>query len=113
MSGAALLGHLRARHVFDLKRVAGDRYRVTLDESAEHDPLKDERPWLYRIPGARSHNYVHGPETLGVSADRRSAYRKLEAIPGARVHQRGDSEVTVLFPLISLTWRPTSSRPGS
>jgi hypothetical protein len=83
--------------MFDLKAFAGDRYRVALDPSAEDDP-RSERLWLYRIPCRYGFISVHGEDTLAASTDRRGLIRRLVALEGVRVHQRGDREARVLFP---------------
>jgi hypothetical protein len=96
--------------MIDLRAFAGDRYRITLDELAtcivdersRARELRRERLWLNQIQGSRGHIYVHGPETLGVFTDRRPTAKKLEALPGARYHQRGDTEVTILIPVDQL-----------
>jgi hypothetical protein len=84
--------------VVDLRALAGRRYRVSLDESAELDGSEAERPWHLRIPCRYGHVYVHGRETLGAYTDRPGVIPRLLAVPGVRVHQRGDTEVTVTFP---------------
>ena len=89
--------------MIDLKALAGDRYKITLDESAELDPSWEGRLWYYQIPGRRAgskHSLisVHGKDTLAAWSDRYSIVRKLESLPGVTVHQRGDHEIRVLFP---------------
>jgi hypothetical protein len=83
--------------MIDLKARFGRQYRVTLDPSAEQDPGEAERPWHYRIPCRSGFISVHGPETLAAWTDSRPMIARLVAIPGVRVHQRGDHEVRVLF----------------
>jgi hypothetical protein len=36
--------------MIDLKAIAGDRYRITVDESATIDTAREARRWYYRIP---------------------------------------------------------------
>jgi hypothetical protein len=80
----------------DLKALAGNRYRITLDESAAGEPLAD-RPWSYRIPCKYGFISVHGPGTLAAWTGSRLKIASLAEAPGARVHQRGDREIRVLF----------------
>lgn len=89
--------------MIDLKARFGDRYRIALDESAEiPGQTREERLWLYQIPGKFGHVYVHGRETLGAYVrtrrDGSNRLGRLLAIPGARLHQRGDDEAAVTFP---------------
>jgi hypothetical protein len=86
--------------LIDLRATCGHRYRITLDESAEIDgQTRDERLWLFQIPGRFGHVYVHGWDTLGayvrLHGDR---LNRLLAVPGARIHQRGDREASLTFP---------------
>jgi hypothetical protein len=85
--------------MIDLARLCGDTYRITRDEAADDRPqTRAERPWMLRIPCKYGHIYVHAKDALGASAAGRLITGKLAAIPGVRVHQRGDSEITVVFP---------------
>jgi hypothetical protein len=85
--------------MIDLHALAADHYRITLDESYEaSDRTRDDRLWCYRIPCKLGHVYVHGPATLGAWTGRRMVVSRLAAVPGVRVRQRGDSEITVVFP---------------
>ncbi len=84
--------------MIDLKKFAGVRYRMTLDESAELDTAHESRTWYYRIPCKYGFIAVHGPETLSASTSRRIMAGRLAALPGVKVRQRGDSEVTITFP---------------
>jgi hypothetical protein len=83
--------------MLDLKAQYGRLYRVALDESADVDTARADRPWFYRIACRRGHVYLHGPETLGAYTDRKRIAKRLVALPGVRVHQRGDTEATVVF----------------
>lgn len=83
--------------MIDLKRLAGARWRVTLDDSAEQDTSGAERLWLYRLAGNRGHVYVHGADRLGVWTDQRGMRDRLLALPGARLHQDGDREWTIVL----------------
>jgi hypothetical protein len=80
----------------DLKTLAGDRYRIVLDPSAGDDPSHAGRPWFYRVACKYGFIGVHGGSTLAVHCDRRRLFAALLAIPGGRVWQRGDREITVL-----------------
>jgi hypothetical protein len=83
--------------VVDLKAECGGRYRIALDPSAGIEgQSRKERLWYYRIPCKFGHIYVHGKERLGAYASGRVA-TKLAAHQNVTVHQRGDSEVSVIF----------------
>ena len=83
--------------MIDLKALAGDRYRLTLDPSAEADSCRAERASYHRIPCKHGFVSPHGPTLLaGYGVGRIVA--RLIAIPGVRIHQRGDHEARVLFP---------------
>ncbi len=84
--------------MIDLKKFAGVRYRMVLDESAELDTDHESRLWYYRIPCKYGFIAVHGPKTLSASTNRRIMAGRLATLPGVKVRQRGDSEVTVTFP---------------
>lgn len=84
--------------MIDLKARYRREYRITLDESATiPGQTQEERLWLYRIPCKYGHIYVHGTDTLGAYTDRRLIVSRLIALPGVKVHQRGDSECSVTF----------------
>jgi hypothetical protein len=83
--------------VIDLKARFGRTYHVTLDPSASQDTSTEERAWHYRIPCRYGFISVHGPETLAAWTGGGRMIARLIAIPGVRVHQRGDREVRVLF----------------
>jgi hypothetical protein len=86
--------------MIDLKAIAAAHgCRVTLDESASiPGQAAGDRAWLVQVPGRRAHLFVHSRTELGAWTDRLPAGRRLAALPGARVHQRGDREVTVVLP---------------
>jgi hypothetical protein len=86
-------------NMIDLKAAYGGTYRIALDQSATiPGQSRADRLWLLQIPCRYGHIYVHGIETLGAYAAGRLIAGKLAALRGIRVHQRGDSEVTVVFP---------------
>jgi hypothetical protein len=82
--------------MLDLKPLAGDRYRITLDPSAEGEP-RSQRPWYYRIPCRYGFISVWGCDTLAAYTDRRMVIARLINLDGVRVVQRGDQEVRVLL----------------
>jgi hypothetical protein len=85
--------------MIDLKATFGDTYRITLDEAAAiPGQTRADRRWLPRIPCKYGHIYVAGTGTLGAYAEGRLITGKLARLPGVRVRQRGDCEVTVVFP---------------
>jgi hypothetical protein len=82
--------------VIDLKAQYGATYRITLDPSAEGEPLV-ERPWYHRISCRYGFISRHGEDTLTAWTDRRQIIPRLISLEGVQVHQRGDREVRVLF----------------
>jgi hypothetical protein len=80
----------------DLKILAGAKYRVILDPSAQAEPSRAERPWSYRVACKYGFIGVHGGSTLAAYCDRPRLFAALLATPGARARQRGDRELTVL-----------------
>jgi hypothetical protein len=87
--------HLRDT-MLDLKSLAADRYRITLDESASEDTDRETKLWCYRLPCRYGFISVHGVNTLAAYTRGRMV-SKLEALEGVTVHQRGDQEVRILF----------------
>jgi hypothetical protein len=82
-----------------MKKQFGAEYKVVQDESANVPGQSSaDRRWLQQIPCKYGHVYLHGEDTLGAYAKGRIVAGKLAALPGVRVHQRGDCEVTVVFP---------------
>jgi hypothetical protein len=89
-------------NVIDLKSQYGARYRVTLDQSADiPGQSQEDRLWLQQIQGKYGHCYIHGQRELGAyvrtKADRTDRLGRLLALPGSRLHQRGDFESSVVF----------------
>src|SRR4051812_44715639 len=88
--------------MIDLKARFGDRYKIALDESANIAKQSEaDRLWLYQIPGRYGHVYVHGADALGAYVqtynDGSDRLGRLLSLPGARLHQRGDREASVVF----------------
>jgi hypothetical protein len=81
----------------DLRELAGDRFKIALDESATAEPARSERIWLYRIPCRYGFIGVHGERTLVANCDRPRLFPALLAIPRATVRQRGDDEIAVII----------------
>jgi hypothetical protein len=81
----------------DLRELAGDRFKIALDESAVADPTRSERPWLYRIPCRYGFIGVHGADTLLVYCGAARVIPRLLAIPGVIPRQIGDGEVNATF----------------
>src|SRR5438067_1055735 len=85
--------------MIDLKKQYGDTYRISLDEAATIlGQSTADRRWLQQIPCKYGHIFINGTETLGAYAAGRLIPGRLAALPGVRVHQRGDTEVSVVFP---------------
>ncbi len=85
--------------MIDLKSVAGDRYRIIVDPSAEFDTDRVSKLWFLRIPCRYGFVSVHGTDTLAAWTGSRKMIARLIEVPGVRVHQRGDAEARVLFHL--------------
>ena len=83
--------------MINLKDLADDRYRTVLDESYQDDTARQSKLWYFRIPCQHGFISVHGSETLAAWTGSPRMVEKLIAIPEVEVHQRGDSEVRVLF----------------
>lgn len=82
----------------DLKAIAKDAsYRVCLDESVIGDRERANRVWYYRVSCRYGHIFVHSESELGAYTDHSRVMSRLEAIPGVRVRQRGDLEMSVAF----------------
>src|SRR5262249_32920072 len=86
----------------NLLTLFGDGYRITFDEA--YNPRNVPRvkldPWMMQIPcqGRGVTIYPHGGTTLAVEVDRRpSIAAKLAALEGLKLHQDGDTEMTLLF----------------
>ena len=85
--------------MIDLKRLADDRgLRRSLDPTAEIDRSRESRPWLCRIPCRFGWIGVHGETVLSAFCPRPRIWPKLLAIPEVKIRQRGDRELTVVFP---------------
>lgn len=88
--------------MIDLKKQYANRYKVTLDESADIlDQEKKERLWYYRIPCKYGHIGVWGKKTLSFYCDRPRIITKLIdliEINGWKIVQRGESEIQFVFP---------------
>jgi hypothetical protein len=56
-----------------------------------------QRLWFWRVPCRYEFISVHGPATLAAWTGNPKIVAKLASISGVRVHQRGDSEIRVLF----------------
>jgi hypothetical protein len=84
--------------MFDLKQEFGAGYFVRLDESVKiPGQSREDRLWLYQIPAKYGHIYPHSETHLGGYTDRRGIMTRLANLPGVRVHQHGDTELTVVF----------------
>ncbi len=85
--------------MIDLRSIAqANGYRVAMDPTAAIEPSRTERAWLVRVPcrRGRGHVGVHGPAMLSAHATSPTC-RRLMALDGVRVVQRGDHEARVVF----------------
>jgi hypothetical protein len=83
--------------MIDLRKLAGDRFKITLDPSADSEP-RSERLWYYRVPCEYGWIGIHGPKTLLAHCNAKGVIPRLLAIPGVVAHQRGDDEVNAIVP---------------
>jgi hypothetical protein len=84
----------------DLQAIAGDRYRLTLDESASlpsTDPTAETKMWCRRIPCKHGHIGVYSDQEFFTYCSGRRLFTALLEIPSTRARQRGDTELTVSF----------------
>jgi hypothetical protein len=83
----------------DLKSLARSRrWRTGLDESASvPGQSAEDRAWLVIVPAKYGHLFIHSATELAAHADRTRIASQLVALPGVRVHHRGDREATVVF----------------
>jgi hypothetical protein len=84
----------------NLNVLFGKRFRISND-SAAITPSERKNPWMMTIPCRRGAViYPHGGNLLAVELDYRPHMAKrLASIPGVRLHQDGDHERTLLFPV--------------
>ena len=83
--------------MINLRDLTDHRYRITLDESANRTPPRSARLWHYRIPCRYGHISVHGERSLAAFTNHRKVGTRPASLPGVKVHQRGDREMTVVF----------------
>ena|SRR5216683_6429592 len=80
----------------NLRERFGQRYRIGFDEAAEN---KND-PWMMTIPFRVGAISPHGAEMLALDLDGHPKVAKQVAkIPGIVLHQDGDEEKTLLFPV--------------
>jgi hypothetical protein len=80
----------------NLKRLAGDRYRVSRDTEAAGGP-RDDDPWLWQMPGRCGLIDPRGADTLGVQVDGHRL-RAGHLRRRGRWVQGADRETTVVVP---------------
>lgn len=81
----------------DLKAIAADRYRLTLDESATVDTSRDSKLWCAQIPCKYGHVGSYSERELSAYCSGRRLFARILAIPSVRVLQQGDLEIRVAF----------------
>lgn len=84
--------------MIDLKDLAGDKYKISMDPSFEFTGVQEDRLWYYRIAGKYGHVYVNSKTELGVYTDGRQRIGMMKQIAGLRIHQVGDREASFVFP---------------
>jgi hypothetical protein len=91
------MSHPRTFRPIDLRTLATELgLRCIFPEWAKGEPRED-RLCLWQIPCKHGHISIHGLDSLAAYCDRPRIFAGLLAVPGVRVHQRGDSELTVTF----------------
>lgn len=94
--------------------------KLRYEETKDHAP-RSEHEDLKIIPCARggegAHIYQFGPGVLAFTGRVQTVRRELLGIPGAKAHQTGDEEYTILFPekvfdAVSICVRPRRKRVG-
>lgn len=83
--------------MIDLKKFAGKRYRVVVEQSYESGADDFGKLWYYEIPAKYGRIYVHGENTLGVFVKGAIKINRMAKMAGLKSHQRGDDEATFLF----------------
>ena len=101
---------------FDLASWADEhRYRWRLEESytAEKAPeVRGEVGWYVEVPCRRGLIYLAGTDEMLAFTDKPGALRELVTLsPEVRVHQRGDREAVVRFPVTLLEAVASVLRP--
>ncbi len=85
----------------NLKKVFGDRYRITRDDSyfAERgESARAEDPWLQVVPCQHGHIYPYGGQMLVASTAKRGRVaRELLALAVTTLFRDGDDGLDVLF----------------
>jgi hypothetical protein len=86
----------------DLKKLAGDKYRVTIESSYYADTgsaqNRNRDPYLWLIVGRHGEVFLWSPDRLAVSTYKRGGIaRRLLDLPYTEVTQDGDDGVTVTF----------------
>jgi hypothetical protein len=80
----------------NLRERFGDRYRIGFDEAA----VNGTDPSMQTIPCRFGTIYPHGGEKLAIQVDGHNRIAKqMAAIPGIALHQDGDDEKTLVFPV--------------
>ena|SRR5437870_9610312 len=87
----------------NLQRQFGDKYRISYDPCYD---VKGTRratrdPWMMQIPCRRGVTiFPHSDTLLAVELDRHNGLAKrIASLPGVQVHQDGEQEKTILFPV--------------
>ena len=88
--------------VIDLKKLAGDKYRVTIEASYYADTgsaqNRNRDPYLWLIVGRHGEVFLWSPDRLAVSTYKRGGIaRRLLDLPYTEVAQDGSDGVTVTF----------------
>jgi hypothetical protein len=88
--------------VIDLKRLVNGRYRIEYDPSADIDTDRETRLWCARVPCKFGFISVHSSTMLAAYTANPRMVSKLAELEGAKIHQRGDSEIRVVFDRVHL-----------
>ena len=88
--------------VIDLKKIAGDKYRVTIESSyyAESGSTqkRNRDPYLWLVEGRHGDVFIWSPELLAVSTHKRGGIAgRLRELPCTTVVQDGQDGLTMTF----------------
>jgi hypothetical protein len=72
----------------DLRLIAAERYRITLDESAKADASRELKHWCVQIPAKYGHIGTYSDRELSAYCSGRRLFARLLTIPTVRTVQR-------------------------
>ena len=82
----------------DLKEVYGDKFKITIDESASHDGESKKDPWNFQIPCKFGHIYPISNKLLGFFCESSKIATKIKRnLSKITIAQEGDFEAVFAF----------------